>query len=46
MSEHQFNDRVQQRLMNVQRLLIDGQWLEASDGRTEDVYNPSTGEVI
>jgi phenylacetaldehyde dehydrogenase len=46
MSEHQFKDRVQQRLMNVQRLLIDGQWLEASDGRTEDVYNPSTGEVI
>jgi succinate-semialdehyde dehydrogenase/glutarate-semialdehyde dehydrogenase len=27
-------------------LLIDGQWREASDGGTFDVYDPATGEVI
>lgn len=27
-------------------LLIDSQWVDASDGRTFDVYDPSNGEVI
>jgi succinate-semialdehyde dehydrogenase/glutarate-semialdehyde dehydrogenase len=28
------------------RLLIDGQWRDAKDGRTIDVVNPATGKVI
>ncbi len=46
MVEHTIKSEVKNRLNNVQRLLIDGQWREASDGRKEEVFNPSTGEVI
>ena len=46
MVEHTIKSEVRNRLNNVQRLLIDGQWCEASDGRREEVFNPSTGEVI
>src|SRR5690606_10810963 len=28
------------------RLLIDNQWVDAADGRTLDVVNPATGQVI
>lgn len=28
------------------RMLIDGQWADARDGRTFAVYNPATGEVL
>ena len=28
------------------RLLIDNQWVDAADGRTLDVLNPATGQVI
>ena len=28
------------------RLLIDGQWTEATSGRVFDTFNPSTGQVI
>ncbi len=32
--------------MRKQRLLIDGQWVEASNGATGEVKNPATGETI
>jgi phenylacetaldehyde dehydrogenase len=32
--------------INRTRLLIDGEWLDAADGKEFDVYNPSTGEVL
>ena len=38
--------KIKQRLAQPQRLLIDGQWLLASDGNSSAVYNPSSGEVI
>lgn len=28
------------------RLLIDGQWVDAAEGKTFETYNPATGEVI
>ena len=28
------------------QLLIDNQWVDAADGRTQDVLNPATGQVI
>jgi phenylacetaldehyde dehydrogenase len=34
------------RLPGVQRLLIDGVWLEAASGKTFPTYNPATGEVL
>lgn len=46
MAEYEITPRVARRLENVQRLLINGQWQAASDGRTESIYNPSTGEII
>ena len=27
-------------------LLINGQWRQGSEGKTEPVYNPATGEVL
>ncbi|EZP74544.1 Succinate-semialdehyde dehdyrogenase [Sphingomonas paucimobilis] len=29
-----------------QAILIDGEWVQADDGRTLDVHNPATGELI
>lgn len=46
MAEHTVTQRVLQRLEGVQKLLINGEWILASDGRTEDIHDPSTGEVI
>lgn len=34
------------RLQSTQRLLIDGEWLSASNGASIDVINPSSGAVI
>ncbi len=38
--------KVAKRLRTEQRLLINGQWLRASDGGLLDIYNPSTGAVM
>ncbi len=46
MAEHAITPRVARRLEAVQRLLIDGQWQLAGDGRSEDIFNPSSGEII
>ena len=46
MAEYAITARVARRLGEVQRLLINGQWHAASDGRTENIFNPSSGEII
>ena len=46
MAEYAITARVARRLGDVQRLLINGQWHAASDGRTENIFNPSSGEII
>ncbi|MGE3148167.1 MAG: aldehyde dehydrogenase [Pseudorhodoplanes sp.] len=33
-------------LAREHRMLVDGQWVPAKSGKTFDVYNPATGEVI
>ena len=33
-------------LQQPKRMLIDGEWVEARDGRTLEVYDPALGEVI
>lgn len=37
---------VSARLSSSQKLFIDGNWNESTDGSLTDVYNPSSGEVI
>ena len=34
------------RLPGVQKMLIDGAWVEAASGKTFATYNPATGEVL
>ena len=47
MSEaYSISDGVAGRLADTQKLLIGGQWTGASDSRTTDVYNPSSGQII
>lgn len=46
MSGFTVSKEVSERLAKPQRLLIDGDWREAENGATTDVYNPSTGTVI
>jgi len=46
MAEYQISPLVAKRLADTQKLLINGQWHNASDGRTEEVFNPSNGELI
>jgi len=46
MTEYTISPLVARRLEEVQRLLINGQWQPASDGSTENIFNPSDGEVI
>ncbi|MCF7982169.1 MAG: aldehyde dehydrogenase family protein [Pseudomonadales bacterium] len=46
MMTYSMSPKVKQRLAQPQRLLIDGQWSLASDGRVSEVFNPSSGEVI
>lgn len=37
---------VSQFIAKPQRMLIDGKWVEAKSGKTFEVYNPATGELI
>ncbi len=37
---------VSQFIAQKRKLLIDGKWLDAASGKTFEVYNPATGEVI
>ncbi len=46
MAEYAITTSVARRLGQVQRLLINGQWHAADDGRTENIFNPSSGEII
>ena len=46
MAEYAITPSVARRLGQVQRLLINGQWQAAGDGRTENIFNPSSGEII
>ena len=46
MTEHVISSKVAQRLGGVQRLLINGKWHTAGNGRVESIHNPSTGDVI
>jgi phenylacetaldehyde dehydrogenase len=46
MAEYAITPGVARRLGQVQRLLINGQWHAAGDGRTENIFNPSSGEII
>ncbi len=46
MAEYAITPSVARRLGQVQRLLINGQWHAAGDGRTENIFNPSSGEII
>jgi phenylacetaldehyde dehydrogenase len=43
---YQISEGAAKRLAGTQKLLIGGQWVEASDGGVLDVYNPSSGEII
>ncbi|HEY4000351.1 MAG TPA: aldehyde dehydrogenase family protein, partial [Candidatus Xenobia bacterium] len=40
------NVTIQTRIPGVQKLLIDGQWVEAASGKTFETYNPATGQVL
>ena len=46
MAEYAITPSVARRLGQVQRLLINGQWHAAGGGRTENIFNPSSGEII
>ena len=46
MAEYAITSSVARRLGQVQRLLINGQWHAAGGGRTENIFNPSSGEII
>ncbi len=46
MAEHAISPLVASRLEKVQQLLINGQWQTSSDGHTENIFNPSNGEII
>ena len=37
---------VQQFVGETRKMLIDGQWVDAASGKTFEVYNPATGEVM
>ncbi|CAN0423407.1 unnamed protein product, partial [Phaeothamnion confervicola] len=34
------------RIAGVQKLLINGEWVEAASGKTFETFNPATGEVL
>lgn len=46
MTEYVISSKVARRLGGIQRLLINGEWHTAGNGRVESIHNPSTGEVI
>ncbi len=41
-----FSSKAQGFLSSPKKMLIDGSWVEAASGKTFDVFNPATGEVI
>ena len=45
-SQLHIDDRVKGFVANPRKLLIDGQWVEASSGKTFPTFNPATGEVL
>ena len=42
----ELNDTVQQFIQTPKQMLIDGQWLPSASGKTFEVFDPSTEEVI
>ena len=40
------DERAQQFVAQPRKLLIGGEWVESASGKTFDVYNPATGEVL
>jgi phenylacetaldehyde dehydrogenase len=44
--EISLEQRVKSFIAQPRKMLINGQWVEAASGRTLDVYNPATDEVI
>lgn len=44
--ELQIDDRVKRFVANPRKLLINGQWVEATSGKTFPTYNPATGEIL
>src|SRR5579875_2484756 len=45
-TEVQVAPEVQQFVGETRKMLIDGQWVDAASGKTFEVYNPATGEVM
>ena len=45
-ANHVISDTVTRRLEYSQRLLIDGAWVNSSDGISEEVINPSDGKIL
>ena len=41
-----FSSKAQEFLSSPKKMLVDGKWVEAASGKTFDVFNPATGEVI
>lgn len=46
MTAYQMSAGVRARLATPQKLLIDGQWCDAGDGATCEVFDPSSGTVV
>ena len=42
----QIAPEVQQFVSETRKMLIDGKWVDAASGKTFEVYNPATGEVM
>ncbi len=42
----QIAPEVQQFIGETRKMLIDGKWVDAASGKTFEVYNPATGEVM
>ena len=45
-TEIQIAPEVQQFVGETRKMLIDGKWVDAASGKTFEVYNPATGEVM
>src|ERR1700731_2081595 len=42
----QITPEVQRFIGETRKMLIDGKWVDAASGKTFEVYNPATGEVM
>ena len=42
----ELTDRVKQFIQSPKQMLINGQWTDAESGKTFNVHNPATGEII